>query len=83
MANTIPSPTAGSGDDREYSKYGPGNHGPDSQRTVIGGTHNVSVKVNPDAALRGAYTPIPGDSMPAGAPVDGNPPYMGPILPEN
>jgi hypothetical protein len=84
MANTIPSPTAGAGDDKEYKGYThQPSHGPDPQRTVIGGTHNVSVKIDPDAALRGAYTEIPGDAMPSGAPVDGNPAYNGPILPEN
>jgi hypothetical protein len=79
MANTFPSQS----DDMEYKGYAGGVHGPDSQRTMIGGTHNVSVKIDPDRALRGAYTPIPGDSMPAGVPVDGSPPYAGPILPEN
>ncbi len=79
MANTFtPHP-----DDMEYKGYKGGVHGPDAQRTVIGGTHNVSVKVDPDKALRGEYTAIPGDSMPSGAPVDGSPPYTGPILPEN
>ncbi len=79
MANTFPAHV----DDMEYAKYGPGSHGPDAQMTVIGGTHHVSTKLDPDKCLRGEYQAINGDSMPSGAPVDGSPPYMGPILPEN
>lgn len=31
---------------------------------AIGGTHNVSVALDPERALRGDYQPIPGDRMP-------------------
>lgn len=31
---------------------------------AIGGTHNVSVAINPETALTGGYTAIPGDRMP-------------------
>jgi hypothetical protein len=39
----------------------PGQPGPQ----VIGGSHNVSVRIDPQTALTGGYTPIPGDTMPA------------------
>lgn len=60
-----------------YGKDGLGED-PSNGPMMIGGTHNVSVKINPETAVRGGYTPIPGDTMPAGAPavgVGGDPPY--------
>lgn len=61
--------------------YGSAGLGEDPSRgpMMIGGTHNVSVRIDPNRALTGGYTPIPGDTMPAGAPVDveaGEPPYF-------
>jgi hypothetical protein len=83
MANdNPPTPTAGAGDHTNF-RYPGGSLGPDAQRTMIGGTHNVSTKLDPETCLTGGYQPIAGDDMPAGAPVDGGPPYVGPYLPNN
>lgn len=76
----LPPPTAGAGDDANF-KYPKGPLAPDPAKDmrVIGGTLNVSVAIDPERALRGEYTPIPGDRMPAGTPVDvvpGNRPYL-------
>jgi hypothetical protein len=81
--NTPPAPTAGASDDRCFREYGSGGLGVDAQREMIGGTHHVSTPVSPQQALTGGYTPIAGDRMPDGAPVDGSPPYDGPYLPNN
>ena len=48
---------------------------PKSGPDTIGGTHNVSVKLDPDQCLTGAVTPIPGDTLPHTA--------GKPYLPEN
>jgi hypothetical protein len=56
-------------------KYPGGPLGPGASQTTIGGTHNVSTKIDPDRALTGNYTPIPGDAMPA--------PGGAPYLPKN
>ncbi len=78
-----PSPSVGA-DDRSNFRYPSGGGlGPDAQRTMIGGTHNVSTKLDPETCLTGGYQPIAGDDMPAGAPVDGGAPYTGPWLPNN
>ena len=46
----------------KYGDYGKDGLGPkDGGSPGIGGTHNVSVKVDPDRARRGDHTPIPGD----------------------
>jgi hypothetical protein len=64
-----------------YGKDGLGED-PSKGPMMIGGTHNASVKINPETALRGGYTPIPGDTMPAGAPTD-TAPGESPYLPKN
>jgi hypothetical protein len=83
MINDKPPGPAVSNSDRDAFRYPGGSLGPDAQRTMIGGTHNVSTKLDPDMCLTGGYQPIAGDDMPAGAPVDGGPPYVGPYLPKN
>lgn len=70
-------------DDQAFRNYGSGGLGVDGQRMMIGGTYNVSTRIDPETALTGGYQGIAGDTMPAGAPVDGNPPYTGPYLPRN
>ncbi len=80
--NQPPAPTAGS-DDVNFRNYPGGALGPDGQQNMIGGTHLQSTKLDPQTALTGAYQPLNNDSMPAGAPVDGSPPYTGPYLPNN
>jgi hypothetical protein len=80
--DTPPGPTV-SASDRQAFRYQGGPLGPDTQRTMIGGTHNVSSKLDPETCLTGGYQPIAGDDMPAGAPTDGNAPYTGPYLPKN
>jgi hypothetical protein len=69
--------------DDDNFRYARGPLGPDAQRDMIGGTHNVSTRIDPQMALHGGYQGIPGDTMPAGAPTDGNAPYVGPYLPKN
>ena len=79
-------PPNSSGDDVKNFRYPhPPGHplGPDPQQTMIGGSYRVSTRLDPQACLTGAYQPINGDVMPAGAPVDGNPPYTSPYLPQN
>ena len=78
--DVFPNPST---DDTVNFRYPSGPLGPDAQMQVIGGTHNVSARITPEQALTGGYTPIPGDSMPPGCPVDGNPAYVGPYLPRN
>lgn len=78
--DNFPTPRAGAGDDAAW-KFPSGPLAPDPARgmRVIGGTTNVSTPIDPDFALRGGYTPIPGDRMPPGTPVDvkpGNQPYL-------
>lgn len=80
---TIPSARAGEPDEAPFRRYPGGALGPDNSQTMIGGTHDVSTKLDPQTALTGTYQPLNGDSMPPGAPVDGNPPYTGPYLPSN
>ena len=59
-------------DDTTIRRYGADGLGIDPQdNTFIGGTHNVSVKIDPAYAVLGGYTPIPGDTMPSGAPAVG------------
>lgn len=70
-------------DDQAFRNYGSGGLGVDGQRMMIGGTYHVSTRLDPAAALTGGYQSINGDTMPAGAPVDGSPPYTGPYLPRN
>ena len=45
----------------KYGEYGKDGLGPKQSGPGIGGTHNVSTKVDPDAARRGQHTPIKGD----------------------
>ena len=68
--DAFPGQTAGEGDDAAFRRHPGGALGPDSMMNMIGGTHNVSTKISPEQALTGGYQPIPGDTMPAGAPID-------------
>jgi hypothetical protein len=81
--NTPPAPTAAPDDAANFRRYGSGGLGVDNQVNMIGGTYLQSTKIDPAMALTGGYQPLNNDSMPAGAPVDGNPPYTGPYLPNN
>jgi hypothetical protein len=78
MAENFPSHP----DDSAY-RYSSGPLGPDAQMNMIGGTHHVSTKLDPNTCLTGGYQAINGDTMPSGAPVDGSPPYRGEYLPKN
>jgi hypothetical protein len=79
----IPPARAGDADEGPFRNYGNGGLGVDAQRKMIGGSYHVSTPIDPEMALTGGYQAIAGDTMPAGAPVDGNPPYTGPYLPKN
>jgi hypothetical protein len=79
----IPPARAGEPDEMPFRGYGSGGLGPDAQMKMIGGSYHVSTRLDPETALTGGYQAINGDTMPAGAPVDGNPPYTGPYLPKN
>jgi hypothetical protein len=74
----------GNADSANSLNYGKDGLGEDPSKgpMMIGGTHNVSVRINPDTALSGGYTPIPGDDMPAGAPAVG-PGTDAPYTPKN
>ncbi len=83
--DNFPPPRAGGPDDANFRYPHPPGHplGPDAQQTMIGGTYRVSTRLDPQTCLTGGYQSINGDVMPAGAPVDGNPAYIGPYLPQN
>ena len=83
MVERIPPARAGEADEGPFRNYPGGALGPDQDRQMIGGTYHMSTRINPEQALTGGYQPINGDTMPAGAPVDGSPPYTGPYLPKN
>jgi hypothetical protein len=51
-------------------------------RTTIGGTYHVSTKIDSDRAVLGVYTPINGDTKPAGPDVEGQPTNE-PYFPQN
>lgn len=66
-----------------HANYPGGPLAPDPQRTVIGGTHNVSKKLDPKAIESGNWDhTIPGDEMPSGTPVDTGP-MNSPFEPKN
>ena len=83
MKDAFPGQNAGASDDAAFRNHPGGGLGPDPMMNMIGGTHHVSTKISPQEALTGGYQPIEGDTMPAGAPVDGSAPYTGPYLPKN
>ena len=67
-------------DSAAYDRYGQGGLGEDPSKgpMMIGGTHRVSTKLDPNTCLNGGYQGIEGDTMPAGAPAVGTgslPPY--------
>jgi len=53
MKDAFPGQTAGASDDTAFRNHPGGGLGPDPMMNMIGGTYNVSTKVNPVEALTG------------------------------
>ena len=68
--DAFPGQTAGADDSAAFRNHPGGALGPDPMMNMIGGTHHVSTRIDPEQALTGGYQPIAGDDMPAGAPID-------------